>query len=69
GIGIEKQYLEKIFDKFFQINNSYARTSGGVGLGLAISKTIVEAHGGSIRAESDGLGWGTAIVVNLPVGN
>jgi len=68
GIGVEKQYLEKIFERFFQIDNSYSRTAGGVGLGLAISKMIIESHGGRIWAESDGLGWGTKIVIYLPVG-
>ncbi|MFA6170685.1 MAG: ATP-binding protein [Candidatus Margulisiibacteriota bacterium] len=68
GIGIEAQYLEKIFERFFQIDNSYSRATGGVGLGLAISRAIVEAHGGKIRAESKGIGWGTAIIINLPVG-
>ena len=68
GIGIEAQYLEKIFEKFVQIDNSYSRATGGVGLGLAISRAIVEAHGGKIKAESKGIGWGTTIVIDLPVG-
>lgn len=68
GIGIEEQYLEKIFEKFVQIDNSYSRATGGVGLGLAISQAIVEAHGGKIKAESKGIGWGTTIAIDLPVG-
>ena len=43
------------------------RTRGGVGLGLAIAKKIIEAHGGKIHAESDGLGKGSAIVFFLPI--
>jgi len=67
GIGVERQYLERIFDKFFQVDISYARRKGGVGLGLAIAKKIVEAHGGNIHAESEGNGRGLKVVFRLPI--
>jgi two-component system CheB/CheR fusion protein len=61
GIGIEPQHLEKIFDAFEQGNTR----QGGLGLGLAISKAIVEMHHGSIRAFSDGPGKGARFVIDL----
>lgn len=68
GIGLEKDRLEKIFDKFYQVDGTYTRAAGGVGLGLTIAKEIVEAHGGKIWAESEGLGRGTKFCFTLPVG-
>ncbi|MBN3033933.1 MAG: HAMP domain-containing histidine kinase [Candidatus Saganbacteria bacterium] len=68
GIGIARENLEKIFGKFYQVDSSYTRQVGGVGLGLAIAKEIVEAHGGKIWAESEGLGHGTTIKIILPIG-
>lgn len=53
GLGIEKEYYEKIFDKFFQISSGFARTHDGLGIGLFICRKIVEAHGGSIFCESE----------------
>ncbi len=67
GIGIASENLPKLFTKFYQVDSTYTRAAGGVGLGLAICKEIVEAHGGKIWAESGGLGWGTKIVFTLPV--
>jgi signal transduction histidine kinase len=67
GIGVAKENLEKIFEKFFQVDSSITRTSGGMGLGLSIAREIVEAHGGKIWAESEGLGWGLAVKFTLPV--
>ncbi len=68
GIGIAKENLDKIFDRFYQVDSSYTRAAGGAGLGLAVAKEIVEAHGGKIRAESEGLGKGTKIIFTLPIG-
>ena len=56
GIGIPKDRLEKIFDRFYQVDSSNARKYGGTGLGLWISKNIIEAHGGRIWAESNNSG-------------
>ncbi|MFH2034672.1 MAG: HAMP domain-containing sensor histidine kinase [Candidatus Margulisiibacteriota bacterium] len=67
GIGVEKNKLEKIFDKFFQVDSSAVRQYGGMGLGLTIVRQIVKAHGGKIFAESPGPGKGTRIVVFLPI--
>jgi PAS domain S-box-containing protein len=63
GIGIEPAFLEKIFDAFEQLE----MRREGLGLGLAISKAIVEMHGGSIRARSEGSGKGATFSVTLPV--
>ena len=63
GIGIEPAFLEKIFDAFEQLE----MRREGLGLGLAISKAIVEMHAGSIRAQSEGLGKGATFAVTLPV--
>ncbi|MCX5726138.1 MAG: ATP-binding protein [Candidatus Saganbacteria bacterium] len=67
GIGITKENMEKIFDKFYQVDSSYTRIAGGVGLGLAIAREIVESHGGKIRVESEGLGRGTKFYIILPL--
>ncbi|MCD6395927.1 MAG: hypothetical protein J7L71_00170, partial [Spirochaetaceae bacterium] len=66
GIGIEKEHLSMIFDRFYRVDTSRSRSSGGSGLGLSISKTIIEAHGGRIMAEST-VGKGTTIscILNL----
>jgi len=64
---ISKDYLEKIFEKFYQVDSSITRSAGGAGLGLTIAREIAKAHGGSIWAESDGLGKGAKIVVRLPI--
>jgi PAS domain S-box-containing protein len=63
GIGIEPAFLEKIFDAFEQLE----MRREGLGLGLAISKAIVEMHSGSIRAKSDGRGKGATFTVTLPL--
>ncbi|HZN27311.1 MAG TPA: sensor histidine kinase [Burkholderiales bacterium] len=66
GIGIAPELLPKIFDRFWQADAS-SRAGKGLGLGLAIARHIVEAHGGTLRVSSDGLGEGTAFVVELPL--
>lgn len=63
GVGIEPQFLDKIFDAFEQIDSHQE----GLGLGLAISKAIIEMHGGSVRAHSEGLGKGATFVIDLPL--
>src|SRR5215472_11980311 len=63
GIGIEPQFVERVFYAFEQADSQ----SEGLGLGLAISKAIVEMHAGTIRAHSDGLGKGTTFVIELPI--
>jgi signal transduction histidine kinase/CheY-like chemotaxis protein len=66
GIGILADLLPRVFDLFSQGRQDMARQSGGLGLGLAIVRNLVEAHGGSVTASSDGAGRGTRIVVQLP---
>jgi two-component system CheB/CheR fusion protein len=63
GIGIEPQFVEKVFYAFEQADSQ----SEGLGLGLAISKAIVEMHSGTIRAHSEGLGKGAIFVIELPI--
>jgi signal transduction histidine kinase/HD-GYP domain-containing protein (c-di-GMP phosphodiesterase class II) len=66
GIGIEKEEITKIFDKFYQSDNRLSREYPGVGLGLSVAKSIVEWHGGEIEAESEP-GRGSRFTVVLPV--
>ncbi|MFH1347097.1 MAG: ATP-binding protein [Candidatus Margulisiibacteriota bacterium] len=67
GTGLAKDQLEKIFDKFYQVDSSYTREQGGIGMGLTIAKEIVKAHGGKIWAESEGLGHGSTFIFTLPI--
>jgi PAS domain S-box-containing protein len=69
GIGIEPEVLSGIFDAFQQGELAITRRFGGLGLGLAISKAIVELHGGSLNAASAGRGRGARFSVRLPVGD
>jgi len=65
GIGIESEKMDKIFNAFEQGQSSITRRFGGLGLGLAISKAMVSAHGGAITAESDGKDSGATFTVTL----
>ena len=67
GIGIPASFLPHVFDRFSQRDSSTTRGFGGLGLGLAISKQLVELHGGTIRATSQGEGKGATFFVDLPV--
>jgi signal transduction histidine kinase len=67
GIGISKEFLPFVFDRFRQADGSSTRKHGGLGLGLAIVRHIVEMHGGSVRAESNGTGNGTTFTIELPL--
>ena len=66
GRGIAPEDLPHVFDRFYRADRSRTRGSGGAGLGLAITRQIVAAHGGLIWAES-ALGQGTTISIALPV--
>lgn len=68
GIGVPSDKLEKIFDRFYQADGSSTRRYGGVGLGLAICKSILTAHGGKIWAESEA-GKGSRFIFTLPRNN
>jgi two-component system CheB/CheR fusion protein len=63
GVGLEPEFLTKIFDAFEQVESGRE----GLGLGLAISKAVIEMHGGSISAESGGRGQGTTFIIDLPL--
>jgi PAS domain S-box-containing protein len=67
GIGIPANYLPHVFDRFSQKDSSTTRAFGGLGLGLAICKQLVEMHGGTIRAASQGEGKGATFSVELPL--
>src|SRR6185503_1117596 len=67
GIGIPEDFLPHVFERFTQKDSSTHREYGGLGLGLAISKQLVDLHGGSIQAKSLGEGHGATFVVTLPL--
>lgn len=67
GEGISREFLPFIFERFRQADASITRKHGGLGLGLAITRHLVEMHGGTIRAESEGEGRGATFRVHLPV--
>jgi len=65
GEGIESAFIAKVFDRFSQADPTIVRRHGGLGLGLAIARTLVDLHGGTIEAASPGVGLGTSITVSL----
>jgi PAS domain S-box-containing protein len=67
GIGIPRDKLSAVFDLFVQVDQSLARSLGGLGLGLTIARSLVQMHGGTIRAESEGEGCGSVFTVELPL--
>lgn len=68
GPGIPEDQLERLFDRFYRLEDSRSRDQGGAGLGLSIARGIVDAHGGRIWLDSE-VGQGTTAHVQLPVGN
>jgi signal transduction histidine kinase len=67
GIGISPELLPSIFDLFTQGEQSLDRSSGGLGIGLTLVRSLVEMHGGRVEAHSDGLGRGSELEVRLPL--
>src|SRR5205807_6989587 len=67
GLGMPASELERIFDRFHRVQGEVSRGIGGTGLGLAICKGLVEAHGGRIWAESEGVGKGSTFRFTLPL--
>ena len=67
GVGIDRQVLPHIFELFMQADQSLDRSQGGLGIGLTIAQQLVQLHGGSLKAHSDGLGKGTEFTIELPL--
>lgn len=67
GLGISAEHLPHVFTRFYRVDKSRARASGGSGVGLTIAKSIVEAHGGKIWVESEGEGKGSVFFFTLPL--
>lgn len=67
GVGIEPQMLEKIFELFIQVDATIDRSQGGMGIGLSVVRTIIQMHGGTITAHSEGLGKGATFTIRLPL--
>jgi PAS domain S-box-containing protein len=67
GIGMTKEFLGRVFDMFTQARRAIDRAGGGLGIGLAITRGLVELHGGHIEARSEGLGHGSEFIVHLPL--
>jgi len=67
GVGIARDALDHVFDRFWQADSSSTRSQGGLGLGLAIVRHLVEVHGGTVRAESEGENQGARFTVSMPV--
>lgn len=66
GVGIAPEHLAHLFDRFYRVDRSRSRSSGGTGVGLTIARYFVYAHGGTIWAESDGLGCGSSFHLTWP---
>ncbi|MBA3542151.1 MAG: PAS domain-containing protein [Deltaproteobacteria bacterium] len=67
GQGIKPEFMPYMFERFRQEDGAFTRSRGGLGLGLAIARHLVELHGGTIRAHSEGEGKGASFVVTLPI--
>lgn len=67
GIGISAEHLMHLFTRFYRVDKSRSRAGGGSGIGLTIARHLVQAHGGTLRAESRGLGQGSTFTFTLPI--
>lgn len=68
GVGIPPEMLPRVFDLFTQVDRSLGRAQGGLGIGLALVKSLLRLHGGTVEAHSGGLGRGSVFLVRLPIG-
>jgi signal transduction histidine kinase len=67
GVGIPPERVDDVFDLFVQVDTSLERTQGGLGIGLTLVRRLVQMHGGSVRAFSDGIGQGSRFEIRLPL--
>ncbi len=67
GAGIAPELLEHVFELFAQAHTAKARNQGGLGIGLSLVRGLVELHGGTVLAKSDGPGMGSEFTVRLPI--
>jgi two-component system CheB/CheR fusion protein len=67
GVGVAPENMEKIFEGFFRVDTPYSRVTEGTGLGLPLSKKLVELHGGKFSVESEGLNKGVSVRFTLPI--
>jgi two-component system sensor histidine kinase BaeS len=67
GEGIAAEHLDRVFERFYRVDPARSRSSGGTGIGLAIVRAIVEAHGGTVAARSQGIGYGATFTLRLPI--
>ncbi len=68
GIGVQREMLGEIFEMFTQVDRSHAQVGGGLGIGLTLARRLLDLHGGSVEARSDGPDMGSTFVVRLPLG-
>jgi signal transduction histidine kinase len=66
GVGIAPEMRDRIFHRFMQVEASRHRDEGGLGIGLSLVKAVVDLHGGTVNALSDGIGRGSEFIVRLP---
>ncbi len=66
GVGISSEHLPRLFERFYRVDSARSREDGGTGIGLAIARSVVEAHGGHLKAESE-FGKGSVFTFDLPV--
>jgi signal transduction histidine kinase len=67
GVGLPNELLSQVFDLFTQVDRTLNRSQGGLGIGLALVKRLTEMHGGTVTADSDGVGRGATFEVRLPL--
>lgn len=67
GVGIAPEMLPHVFDLFVQVERTVGRAHGGLGIGLTLVKKLVELHGGTIEARSEGMGYGSEFIIRLPI--
>lgn len=68
GVGIAKQYIDRVFERFFRVDRARSRESGGTGLGLSIVRNVAQAHGGSVSVTSE-VGVGSTFTIRIPDGS